>query len=415
MNASSRLFFVILLSMIAPLAAAAQPTFQPGRGISMDQWVTWPATDTWGDRSIYNRFPEWMHFVDDGELIQLRRAGIDTIRLPIEPAFLMYNDDPERRGVIMAGIKVAIDRLIALDFKVIADLHTISRRESDAAGINDILANQTIFDNYRKTLAFLAGQLRHYYPGKLALEIINEPSLDCNDRQEQDEWQEAAERLFAAARGADPNRTLIVTGACWGSANGLAAMQPAAFDPNTIWTFHTYEPFAITHQGARWTGDLTAHLRDIPYPPYAAANQSVDAIINSNIRNIRENTSGTAARHAIGMVRGNLTDSTTPEKLEAYIREPFETAARWADAKGIAREAIFVGEFGMIGREWQSDLEIDPQWRVAYMRDIIAIAEDYGFSWSVWSFGGAFGLMQGFGGEPLNPTLIDEILPGPVN
>ena len=65
----------------------------------------------------------------------------------------------------------------------------------------------------------------------------------------------------------------------------------------------------------------------------------------------------------------------------------------------------------MIGREWQSDLDVNPQWRIAYMRDIIAIAEDYGFGWSAWSFGGAFGLMQGFGGEPLSPTLIDDIMP----
>ena len=33
-----------------------------------------------------------------------------------------------------------------------------------------------------------------------------------------------------------------------------------------IYTFHDYEPFPFTHQGATWTDPAVAPLRDVPYP-----------------------------------------------------------------------------------------------------------------------------------------------------
>lgn len=69
----------------------------------------------------------------------------------------------------------------------------------------------------------------------------------------------------------------------------------------------------------------------------------------------------------------------------------------------------------MIGREYGSDLAVPDQWRLAYMQDMISLAEDYGFGWSVWSFGGAFGLMQAYGGEALSNTLLDDMAIAPLN
>lgn len=50
-----------------------------------------------------------------------------------------------------------------------------------------------------------------------------------------------------------------------GSLATLTQMEPYA-DKNLIYTYHFYEPFLFTHQGANWTDKITASLKDIPFP-----------------------------------------------------------------------------------------------------------------------------------------------------
>jgi len=408
-------FAVLLATAFASTAAMANAKFQPGRGISMDLWVTWPSPESWGDRQVFSSYPEWISFVSDEEIQSLRKAGLDTIRLPIEPAFILFNNDPERLRTIAAGIKIAIDRLLAENFNVIVDLHTIPRDQAMIAGAEQIVKQPETFAAYVGMVEFVTTQIRHYAPDRLAIEVLNEPMLDCHDSNLQRRWQSMANELYRAVVNASPERTVILSGTCWGSAEGLSVMDPAPFGSNVIWSFHSYEPFAITHQGAGWTGDLTAHLRNIPYPPYRDGARALSETIVSNVAAIRRHARPNNKDAAIDMLTGNLNSADTPEKLKASLREPFETAARWADAHNIPRSQIFLGEFGMIGREYGSDLAVPDQWRLAYMQDMISLAEDYGFGWSVWSFGGAFGLMQAYGGEALSNTLLDDMAIAPLN
>ncbi|MEO1702642.1 MAG: cellulase family glycosylhydrolase [Pseudomonadota bacterium] len=396
-------------------SAVAETAFRPMRGISMDLWVTWPAPETWNEPKVYKAFPEWRKFVSDDELTLIKRAGLDTVRLPIEPAFLLYDDDPERLGVITAGIKIAIDRLIAEDFNVIVDFHTISRDHPQAAGTEQIIDDPATFDTYIDLVGFIAAQLRHYPQNKLALELLNEPTHDCDQRSEQALWQNQTKQLYKAVRNVSPERWIILSGACWGSADGLAAMSPSDFGPHTIWSFHAYDPFAITHQGAQWTGDLTAHLSQIPYPPYLLDDAELSETVSANVDAIRRGATRENQRDAIGMLRGNLGDANTPRKLDAFLRRSFEKVAQWADRHAIERSRIFLGEFGMIGREYGTDLDVPDAWRITYMRDMITLAEEYDYAWSVWSFGGAFGLVQAYGGETLERPLVEALTRSPLN
>ena len=40
---------------------------------------------------------------------------------------------------------------------------------------------------------------------------------------------------------------------------------------------------------------------------------------------------------------------------------------------------------------------------------MIARAERHGFSWSVWSYGGAFGIVEEFDGKPAEPEVMEMI------
>ena len=55
------------------------------------------------------------------------------------------------------------------------------------------------------------------------------------------DWQELAERAARAIRAVDPQRTLIVEPAEWGSPSGLAELQPLDL-PNVVYSVHMYLP-----------------------------------------------------------------------------------------------------------------------------------------------------------------------------
>ncbi len=45
---------------------------------------------------------------------------------------------------------------------------------------------------------------------------------------------------------------------------------------NLIWSFHSYAPFILTHQGAGWTGDVSPYATGLPYPPFGENKAAVD-------------------------------------------------------------------------------------------------------------------------------------------
>ncbi|HRY27193.1 MAG TPA: NAD(+)/NADH kinase, partial [Geminicoccaceae bacterium] len=76
--------------------------------------------------------------------------------------------------------------------------------------------------------------------------------------------------------------TLVVSGACWGGADGLVALDPSRFpDDNLVWSFHSYAPFILTHQGAGWTGDISPYATGLPYPPYGANARETAAALKA--------------------------------------------------------------------------------------------------------------------------------------
>ena len=70
-------------------------------------------------------------------------------------------------------------------------------------------------------------------------------------------WKDAIYNIATAVRKIDNNRTLIVSASNFDSIYELSRFVRLA-DDNIIYTFHFYEPFFFTHQGAEWIGDQVA-------------------------------------------------------------------------------------------------------------------------------------------------------------
>ncbi|MEM0898550.1 MAG: cellulase family glycosylhydrolase [Pseudomonadota bacterium] len=410
----SRLFrlfgFAIIFAICFP-GAGHVADFKVSRAISMDQWVEWPGPDRWNEPAVVENFPEWLRFVNDDELRYLRQAGLDTVRLPIDPGFLLQSGDIVRTNTALEGVKRAIDRLRAADLKVIVDMHTIPRGDSNAIGIEKVQSDPQVFDAYLNLVGQIAARLRDYSPNDVAFELINEPTIDCIDKTAQTTYENMLRRLHAAARAKNPDITLVFTGACLGKAEGLQVINPAIVnDENTIWTFHHYEPFKLTHQSATWAGPWVEHIANIPYPPSRLSNAEAAALIEENKTRIFASLIGEQAMKIADGTRYDIDRLRSDAELVREMTEPFEKVAAWADQHGIARDRIFLGEFGMIRQEWERPAATRAEWRIGFIRDIISLSERHGFGWSMWSFGGAFGMVQEFSGNSLDNPLVDEVL-----
>jgi endoglucanase len=79
------------------------------------------------------------------------------------------------------------------------------------------------------------------------------------------QWKWCALQLVAEVRRIAPRHTIIIGGAGWNSIEGLVKLGPLP-DSNIIYTFHFYDPFLFTHQGAAWAGVKATSNTRIPFP-----------------------------------------------------------------------------------------------------------------------------------------------------
>ncbi len=265
------------------------------------------------------------------------------------------------------------------------------------------------FDAYVEVVRRMARTLAGEDPAQIAFELMNEPIVDC-DADGTSLWPDRQRKLFAAARSSATKLTLILTGACYSSATSLAKIDPKTIpDDNIIWTFHSYDPFLLTHQGATWAGDFIPYVTGLPYPLTAVPRAELDVTLDTIRARIKAEAPWTRRSSLLAYLDEQVAGLDIGEKLLAAMDTPFKQVEAWAKANGIKPENITLGEFGMIRQEYGNAYVMPPQYRAAYVKDMIARAEAHGFSWSVWSYGGAFGIVDAFNGDKAEPDVMDVI------
>jgi hypothetical protein len=402
------LFAAAIVAASAVAGMAGAQTFSVERGINMDQWVTWPSSDRWGEEDTLFPFPEWRRSVGLGELAELHAAGLDFIRMPVDPVPFLAGQSAHHRDRLLREVRAAVDLALEVGLKVIVDLHLIPGGD-ELPYMARVLNNRSDFDAYTALVGDMAETLAGYDPERVAFELMNEPGTEC-DAGGNARWSELQKELHGAARARAPELTLVLTGGCGGNWQGLVALDPAGIDDdNVIWTFHSYQPFILTHQGAMWAGDLIRYVTGLPYPPHAADPADLDARLAIIRARIRSQAPMHRRSGMISFVEEQLDAIRTEDGLMAVLHEPFERVAEWAAAHGIAPGAVLLGEFGIIRQEYGNPFIMPPGRRAAFYRDVIEIAEEFGFSWAMWSYGGAFGIVQEFDHRPAEPDVMDMV------
>jgi hypothetical protein len=77
------LALLVALAMALPAQAAS---FTMKRGLNLDPWTTWAGEDKWDDPAVILPFPEWRKSLGVAELKALKDAGLDFLRMPVDPS-----------------------------------------------------------------------------------------------------------------------------------------------------------------------------------------------------------------------------------------------------------------------------------------------------------------------------------------
>ena len=170
---------------------------------------------------------------------RIAAAGFDTVRIPVrwhnksraEPP---YSVDP----AWMARVAQVVDEALAADLNVILNSHHFDPIHEDPGAV--AAWHGGVWQQ-------IAERFGEYPEDRLWFELENEP----HGKFDNENLIETLAPALAAVRAIDPTRPVIYGGGSWSSVDSLATL-PLPDDPNVYPTFHYYEPFAFTHQGADW-------------------------------------------------------------------------------------------------------------------------------------------------------------------
>ncbi len=192
------------------------------------------------------------------DMERIAAAGFDTIRIPVR----WHNKSAETapytiEAAWMDRVQQIVDWALAEDLNVILNSHHFDPIHEDPLAVADWHGGV-----WRQIAERFAG----YPEDTLWFELENEP----HNNFDHSNLLETLSPALEAVRATHPTRAVIIGGENWSGIDSLETL-PLPEDPNIHATFHYYDPFQFTHQGADWTApDIPAPGRSFPTAADAA-------------------------------------------------------------------------------------------------------------------------------------------------
>ncbi|MCB0284283.1 MAG: cellulase family glycosylhydrolase [Calditrichaeota bacterium] len=336
-----------LLLFVSNLSAAETP-FK--RGFNMAGWF-----QTSSAQQI-----QLTHFTKE-DFRKLKEMGVDHLRLPVPLHDMTLNDenytvDP----LLFFFLDQVVDWCEDLGLYIIIDNHSFDVNVSTSYSDLKVLTRtwKQVADHFKDR-----SQLVCY-------EILNEPHGIADIL-----WNTMQQVAIDSIRSVDTTHTIVIGPAGWNSYNNLSQMLDYN-DNNLIYTFHFYEPFLYTHQGASWT-DPPLTIAGVPYPYDAARMPDLPSQL-------------------VGTWYSGSYNSYSFQGTRQYLAQQLDIAAAYGNLKNVA---LWCGEFGAyIPNSTTED-------RARWLKDMRELLEERDMAWAMWEFDGGFGVFEQGGNNMIDYDL----------
>lgn len=363
------------------VAQSARPILR--RGGSIHSMLNWPELERGSkDRFVWPPFAAQKYQVNPRLLGAFRRAGLDFIRLTVDPGIFLSTQGA-RRDELDHILLARSHHILDAGLNIIVDFHPISQVAAWTPDrlITDEATHQAFLDLIGRT----AKTLRALDASKVALEFMNEPPHGY-DGTTAARWQRMLDNMRKTARAAHPDLTLVMTGAASGGIKGLLNVDARTFsDENIYWSFHYYSPHAFTHQGVITSQSNMLHFRFLTELPYPANAASPELTMETVRQALRADTSLNGLQRlqlegaALDTVRKYFEDNFDARRIGA----DFDIVVDWANRNAVKTQNILLGEFGAARRNARGNGALNRH-RLDWMRDVRQAAEKRGFAWALW-------------------------------
>jgi len=355
---------IILLCCFLAVQLQAQVTFN--RGVNLTGWFQTSSTN----QIQFTKYTK-------KDFQNIKSLGCDVIRLPIN-LFYMTNGSPDYTidPLMFEFLDQAVNWAEELQISLILDNHTSDDLASKNAALETVLTK-------------VWAQMAEHYKNRsnyILYEILNEP----NGTLTTSAWGKIQQTAITAIRAIDTKHTIVVGGAGFNSYSELASL-PVYTDTNLIYTFHFYDPFVFTHQGASWPTPSMVSLANVPFPYNAATMPATPSEL-------------------AGTWVGNALNNYKNEGNLAKVKSLIDIAVAFKTSRNVK---MYCGEFGAyIPNCPNAD-------RTYWYGEVRKYLEAKGISWTAWDYQGGFGLFTKGSGElfdyDLNIPLVTALgLTAPV-
>jgi endoglucanase len=253
----------------------------------------------------------------------IKRAGFNSVRIPINWEAHAKKSAPYTIDWrFFDRVDQVVDWALKQDLVVILDFHNYP----------ELMANpQAHQERYLALWQQIAGYYKNY-PSTVLFELLNEP----NDKMDTTQWNTISSQALTLVRQTNPNRNVIIGGVSSNAYDQLQNLALPSKDRHIIITFHYYNPFEFTHQGADWVEGMDKFL-------------------------------------------GQTWEASDAEK--SAISSQFNLVSAWSL---LQNRPVLLGEFGAYSK---ADMDSRVRWTSFVARE----AEKRGFAWTYWEFGSKFG------------------------
>jgi endoglucanase len=318
-------------------------------GVNLGGWI-----------SQYKKFDRrhFDTFIGEGDIRRISDWGFDHVRLPIDYEVLEDGAGPD---VYPDSGFAYLDRCLAwcqaAGIRVIFDVHRApgysftNTLEAEKTEENTLFSDPSCRDRFLHLWEALARRYAGAAEDALAFELLNEIVLTDGSA-----WNETAQQAIRRIREIEPERLMIIGGNNYGAVNELINIRVNP-DPNLLFTFHFYEPMAVTHQRAYWVAEMEKYGRAVSYPGDAADLSEFIAANYPEHMNRYKNSFG--------------------RKLNRdFLSEMVKPALQFKAETG---EALYCGEFGVIDRA-------PVQTRINWTRDFIDVLNEGKIGYAYWTY-----------------------------